>query len=210
MLELPRVTLIALGSTNVEGMFNALEQSQKGIKFGAAKLITQVKCNTIDEWNHAIVFELRRYVDTDFCLLVHPDGFVVHPESWNPDWLNYDYIGAPWPLPTDDYSYRTPDGEIIRVGNSVSLRSREMLELPFQLEVAWRSYFGNTNEDGFLTVHNRRLFQQYGARYAPIEVAKYFSRELDIPENADVNAPFAFHMADNYPGRNVEFQHLMK
>ena len=209
MLELPQVTLIALGSVNIEGMFNALEQSQKGIKWGAVKLITEIHCKTIDEWNHAIIFDLRRFIDTPFCMLVHPDGFVVNPESWNPDWLNYDYIGAPWPLPTDDYSYRTPDGEIVRVGNSVSLRSKEMLELPFRLEVAWRSYFGNTNEDGFLTCHNRRLFQHMGARYAPIEVAKYFSREMEIPENQDVDKPFAFHMHDTQPGRNLEYKSLM-
>jgi len=210
MLQLPRVTLIALGTKNIEGMYNALEQSSKGITWGAVKLITHIQCNSIDEWNHAIIFDLRKFVDTDFCMLVHPDGFVVNPESWKPEFLNYDYIGAPWPLPTDDYSYRTPDGEIVRVGNSVSIRSKEMLHLPYQLEVTWRSYFGNTNEDGFLTCHNRRLFQHYGARYAPIEMAKYFSREMDIPENQDVESPFAFHMADNYPGRNEQYRALMK
>lgn len=209
MLKLPNITLIALGTKNLEGMFNALERSQEGIEWGDVKLITEINCPTIDDWNRAIVYDLRRYVDTEFCMLVHPDGFVVHPESWNPDWLNWDYIGAPWPLPTDDYSYRTPDGEIVRVGNSVSLRSKGMLELPYQLEVAWRAYFGNTNEDGFLTVHNRRLFQHFGARYAPIEVAKHFGRELDIPENQDVENPFAFHLHDTMTGRNEKYKHLV-
>ena len=209
MLELNNVTLIALGTKNVEGMFNALQQSQKGIKWGAVKLITEIQCNTIDEWNHAIVFELRHFVDTQFCMLVHPDGFVVHPESWRSEFLSWDFIGAPWPLPTDDYSYRTPDGEIVRVGNSVSIRSKDLLELPYRLEVAWRAYFGNTNEDGFLTCHNRRLFQHFGARYAPIEVAKWFSRELDIRENADVENPFAFHLHDTMTGRNEQYRSLI-
>ena len=209
MLNLPNCTLIALGTKNIEGMYNALQQSQKGIKWGAVKLITEIQCNTIDEWNHAIVFELRHFVDTQFCMLVHPDGFVVNPESWKPEFLNYDYIGSPWPLPTDDYSYRTPDGEIVRVGNSVSIRSKDLLELPHALEVAWRPYYGNTNEDGFLTCHNRRLFQHFGARYAPIEVAKWFGRELDIPENADVESPFAFHLHDAMAGRNEKYKSLM-
>jgi len=210
MLKLPNVTLIALGSTNILGMVNALEYSSRNIEWGAVKLVTEIKCNSIDEWNHAIVFDLRRYVDTDFCMLVHPDGFVVNPESWRDEFLNYDYIGAPWPLPTDDYSYRTPDGEIVRVGNSVSIRSKALLELPYQTEVAWRTYFGNTNEDGFLTCHNRRLFQHFGARYAPIEVAKYFSREMEIPENQDVDKPFAFHTHDTKIGRNEQYKHLIK
>lgn len=209
MLKLPNCTLIALGTKNIKGMFNALERSKEGIKWGAVKLVTEIECNTIDDWNRAIVYDLRRFVDTEFCMLVHPDGFVVNPESWREEWLNYDYIGAPWPLPTDDYSYRTPDGEIVRVGNSVSLRSKGMLELPYQTEVAWRAYFGNTNEDGFLTVHNRRLFQHFGARYAPIEVAKYFSREMDIPENDDVDKPFAFHMHDIQIGRNEQYKPLV-
>jgi hypothetical protein len=208
-LKLPNITLVALTSVDIPQHIVALERSCKGIEWGAVKLITEIQCNNIDEWNHAIVFDLRRFIDTEFCMLIHADGFVVNPESWRPEFLNYDFIGAPWPMPTDDYSYRTPDGEIVRVGNSVSIRSKNMLELPYQTEVAWRSYFGNTNEDGYLTVHNRRLFQHCGARYAPIEVAKWFSRELDIPENADVENPFAFHMADNKPGRNIKYKHLM-
>lgn len=208
-LKLKNITLIAMTSVNIEGHFKALEHSGRGIEWGAVKLITSEPIKNIDEWNHAIVFELRKYVDTDFCMLIHADGFVVNPESWKPEFLSYDFIGAPWPLPTDDYSYRTPDGEIVRVGNSVSIRSKDFLELPYALEVAWRPYFGNTNEDGFLTCHNRRLFQHFGARYAPIEVAKWFSRELDIPENEDVELPFAFHLHDTEPGRNEKYRELM-
>lgn len=205
MLSIPQVTLVALGTKNIPGMYKALEYSSQNIKWGDVKLISDIPCNTIDEWNKAIVFDLRKYIETDFCLLVHPDGFVVNPESWRWEFLDYDYIGSLWPLPTDSYSYRTPDGEIIRVGNSVSLRSREMLHLPYQLEVVWRSYFGNTNEDGFLTVHNRRLFQHYGARYAPIEIARYFGREHEVLENQDVDKPFVFH---DFFGRNAQYKDL--
>lgn len=209
MIKIPNCTLVALTTVNIPAHIVALENSCKGIEWGAVKLITELPIKNIDEWNHAIVFDLRKFIDTEFCMLIHADGFVVNPDSWRPEFLNYDFIGAPWPLPVDPFSYRTPDGEIVRVGNSVSIRSKNMLELPYQLEVVWRPYYGNTNEDGFLTCHNRRLFQHWGARYAPIEVAKHFSRELDIPENADVDRPFAFHMADNYPGRNEQYKNLM-
>ncbi len=209
MLKLPNVTLVAVTTIDIAAHVVAIEQSCKDIEWGDVKLITDLPIKNIDDWNRAIVFDLRKYIETDFCMLIHADGFVVNAQSWRDEFLNYDFIGAPWPLPVDNYSYRTPDGEIVRVGNSVSLRSKEMLHLPYQLEVIWKPYFGNTNEDGFLTVHNRRLFQHYGARYAPIEVAKWFSRELDIPENQDVENPFAFHMADNYPGRNEKYKNLM-
>ncbi len=211
MLHLPSITLVAVGSRKYfEGMWNAIQKSKEGIQWGSVQIIDCLPCNDIDEWNHSIVFRLREFIETDYCMLIHPDGFIVHPESWRDEFLYHDFIGSPWPLPVDNYSYRTPDGEIIRVGNSVSLRSKKMLNMPYELEVGWRSYYGNTNEDGFLTVHNRRLFQHFGVRYAPIEVAKYFGRELDIPENEDVESPFCFHLHDTMPGRNEKYKELIK
>ena len=130
--------------------------------------------------------------DTDFAMLIHADGFPINSKAWRDDFLDYDYIGAPWPLPTDDYSYRTPAGELVRVGNSVSLRSKRLLQLPGQLGLGWKSYCGNTNEDGFLCVHNRDILKANGVRFAPLEVAKYFSREHPIPENEGIET-FAFH-----------------
>lgn len=203
MLDLPNVTLITMTSKDYEGHHKALEYSQRGINFGAVRMITSVPMKTLDEYSNAMIYHLRDFVETDYCITIQNDGFIVNPESWNNDWFNYDYIGAPWQLPTDNFSYRTPDGEIIRVGNgAVSFRSRKILDLPYELEFVWRSYFGNCNEDGFLTCHNRRLLQHFGVKFAPIEVAKYFSREHEMPENADVNKPFGFH---KYNGRNAEY-----
>lgn len=203
MLDLSNCTLIAMTSLDYEGHHQALEYSKRGIKWGAVKLITSVPMNSLDEYSKAMIYHLRDFVDTEYCVTIQNDGFIVNPESWNPDWFNYDYIGAPWPLPTDDYSYRTPDGEIIRVGNgAVSFRSRKILDMPYELEFAWRSYFGNCNEDGFLTCHNRRLLQHFGVKFAPLEVAKWFSREHEIPENQDVDKPFGFH---KYNGRNEQY-----
>ena len=73
-------------------------------------------------------------------MLIHDDGFVVNPDSWQDDFLNYDYIGAPYPLPQDNFSYRDIDGNLIRVGNSVSLRSKKLLDLPIQLDLEWKAF----------------------------------------------------------------------
>lgn len=48
-----------------------------------------------------MVYELGDYIETDFVMLVHYDGFIVHPELWRDEFLDYDYIGAPWPLPKE-------------------------------------------------------------------------------------------------------------
>lgn len=191
MISLPNVTLITLTNKDFEDHKKALDKSCEGIDFGAVKLIWDEKCTSIDEWNKKIIYELWRYVDTDYAILIHADGHIINPDLWNPDWLQYDYIGAPWPLPTDDYSYRTPEGELVRVGNSVSLRSARLLRLPTQLGLGWKSYYGNTNEDGFLCVHNKKILERY-CNFAPLEVAKYFSKEHEITENKGL-ITFAFH-----------------
>jgi Protein of unknown function (DUF5672) len=192
MLKLPDVTLIALTNKNIPEHEYAIERSCEGIEFGAVKLIVDYKCTSIDEWNRKIIYELWKYVNTSHALLIHADGYVINPELWNPDWLNYDYIGAPWPLPTDDFSYRTPTGELIRVGNSVSLRSKELMQAPWLYNFEWKSYYGNTNEDGFLCVHNKDRLEELGCVFAPIDVAKHFSKEHDLPENVGLKT-FAFH-----------------
>lgn len=194
-LKLPNVTLICLTSKDFEGHKKAIDKSCEGIEFGSVKLIWDEKITSIDEWNRKIIYELHNYVQTDYAILIHGDGYIINPYLWKEDWLRYDFIGAPWPLPRDTYSYRTPDNEIIRVGNSVSLRSKKILELPFKLGLEWKSYYGNTNEDGFLCVHNRRILEENGCKFAPIEIAKHFSKEHEMEENEGLKT-FAFHQVD--------------
>lgn len=192
MLDLSNITLIALTNRDFEGHKKAIDESSKGIKWGATKIIWDDQIKNIDDWNYKIIYELHNYVQTPYAMLIHADGYPISPESWRDEFLEYDYVGAPWPLPTDTYSYRTPDGTIVRVGNSVSLRSSRLLRLPSVLNLEWKSYYGNTNEDGFLCVHNRDTLIENGCKFAPLDVAKFFSKEHRIPENEGIET-FAFH-----------------
>lgn len=190
MISLPDVTLIGLTNRDFEGMRDAVAVSCEKIEFGGVKIIWDEKCNSIDEWNRKIIQDLHKYVDTSHAFLIHQDGYVSNPAFWNDEWLELDYIGAPWPLPTDDYSYRSESGKIQRVGNSVSLRSKRLMERVAQFE--WKSYYGNTNEDGFISVHHREQLEKEEFKFATLEQAVYFSRESAIPENEGL-ATFAFH-----------------
>jgi len=207
MLKLENITLIALSSIKLEKTVKALLHSCKGIEFGSVKLVSDVKpddlpdiieheycpkMSNIDEWNYAAIYELPKHVDTEFCILIHDDGFIVNPDSWRPEFLDYDYIGAPWPLPTDNFSFRAIDGEIIRVGNSVSLRSKKLLDLAIDLPLEWKPFHGYYNEDGFICVNNRHIYKEHGCKFAYLDVAKYFSHETMIPEISGIK-PFAFH-----------------
>lgn len=217
-LKLPNVTLAAMTSVNLYETIRALEYSMRGIEFGEVVLITHrkpfslpktiryqhtSKLTDIDAFNYKMVYELADYITTDYVLLVHYDGFVVHPESWRDEFLDYDYIGSPWPLPENDHAYRDAKGEICRVGNSVSIRSKRLLEFPRQAHLKWEKMEdGNYNEDTFLCCKYKNVIEDAGMRFAPIEVAKYFGHEHMIPEIMDVEKPFLFH---KWRGRNEQY-----
>ena len=173
-----------------EEMVNAINYSCREIEFGAVKYIQLGEIRDISTWNQAVIFELPKYVETSHCLFVHGDGYVINPELWKDEWLDYDFIGAPWPLPQDSFSYRDEEGHIVRIGNSVSLRSKKLLDL-----IATRLmdiHYGNNNEDGQICCWNRKWLESKGCKFAPLEVAVHFSKEHEIPENKGLKT-FMFH-----------------
>lgn len=190
MLKFPQVTLICLTNKDFEGHKKALDISCERIEFGSVKLIWDEKIKNIDDWNKKIIYDLHNYIDTDYALLIHADGYVRNPSLWQERFLEYDYIGAPWPLPNDQYSYRDSHDNIIRVGNSVSLRSKKLMIAASKFP--WQSFYGNTNEDGFICCHHRNELEEQGFKFAPLEVAVHFSKEHEIPENKDLPT-FMFH-----------------
>lgn len=168
----------------------ALKQSSKEIVFGACKLIQLAEIVDIDSWNKAIIYELHKYVETSHCLLIHEDGYVINPHLWNDDWMSLDFIGAPFPLPQDNFSYRDEEGELQRVGNSVSLRSKKLMERVAKFP--WQTFHGFSNEDGFISVNHRKELEREGFKYATLMEAVHFSKEHEIPENKDLET-FCFH-----------------
>ena len=208
-IKLPNVTLAAVSSVNIYETVKALKYSMKGIDFGQVVLITHKKpfalpkgitykhcekISDIDRFNYMMVYELAPYIDTDYMLLVHYDGFVVNPESWRDEFLEYDYIGSPWPMPTKEHcSYYDEEGNVVRVGNSVSLRSKRLLEYPAVNNLEWRrTPNGDYNEDIFLCAMNKCRMEKDGFHFAPIEVARLFGREHTMEETTGTN-PFIFH-----------------
>lgn len=191
-IKLPNVTLCCFGSEKYKDQQQkALDFSSQYIEFGAVKNII-VPTNSIDEWNRAVVFDLGDYIETEYALLIHPDGGVGEPTLWKDTWMQYDYIGAPFPLPMDNFSYRDINGKIQRVGNSVSLRSKKLLQLPKKIGMEWKSFHGYYNEDGFICVNMRHVFEEHGCKFAPLEEAIFFGKENSIPENKGMKT-FTYH-----------------
>lgn len=192
MITLEKVSLCCLTGLGyqTDEHLAALKKSSQEIEFATVELIQLASIKNIDSWNKAVIYELPKYIDTDYCIFIHADGYIISPEVWKNEWLAWDYIGAPWPLPTDSFSYRDEIGELQRVGNSVSLRSKKLMDLVATRE--WKSYYGNTNEDGFICCHNRKWLESQGCKFAPLEVAIHFSKEHEIKENRNIKT-FAFH-----------------
>ena len=191
MLKLPQITLIAVTGKDIPSHQKAIDESCKGMEFGAVKLVEK-HFDTIDEWSEYIVYDLYKHVETEFALLIHADGYVIHPELWDDEWLKLDYIGSPWPLPKDDFSYRDIDGKIQRVGNGVSLRSFDLLELPSRIHMEWKPFHGFWNEDGFISVNRRHVFEEHGMKFGTFEQALRFGKEHELPEHEGKDT-FLFH-----------------
>jgi len=208
MLELKNVTLVSMSSVSLDLTIKAIEKSCSNIKYGAVKLISHEKptnlpdfiefcyierINSIDEYSYNMIYNLGKYIETEFALIVQADGYVVNSESWSDSFLEYDYIGAPFTLPEDSFSYRDIFGNIFRVGNGgFSLRSKKLIDLPNNLNLEWKSFHGFYNEDGFICAMYRNIYEENGCKFAPLEVAKYFSHENTIPEIYGI-IPFGFH-----------------
>lgn len=123
--------------------------------------------------------DLARHVTTSHTLCVQWDGFVLDGGAWDPEFLDHDYIGAPWPHFGDGHN----------VGNGgFSLRSRRLLEachdLPFD---------GMRAEDVMICRRWRPELERRGHRFAPELVARRFSFERTPPEGNE----FGFHGAFN-------------
>lgn len=228
MLKLNNVTLLALGSTEIQENLMSLKYSMKNISFGAVKFISHEEPKNMpskikyekfvgfdkinyEEFSYYCIYNLIEHVDTEFMLMIHPDGFVINPESWNNEFLDFDYIGAPWPLKSD--AFIDPFGNHQRVGNGgFTLRSRKVLETPRKYEVPFEVNEGDFykhmnagayNEDGNICVHNKHIFEKNGCKFAPVELAAMFSHEIPTPETKTVKKPFGFHryFPGTYPKR---------
>ncbi len=203
MLELPNVTLCAIACTKVPETVRALRKSMRGIRYADAVLITHenislehygirtVRIERLDykAYNHFVMYRLKDHVATDFALIVQNDGYVLRPSRWAKEFLEYDYIGAPWRAGV----HFTPSGQEVRVGNGgFSLRSRKLLEAPTALGLAFSdNRTGFFHEDGMLCVHHRETLEAAGMRYAPVELAARFSRERWCAESKLLT--FGFH-----------------
>jgi hypothetical protein len=104
------------------------------------------------------------------------DGFVLDARRWDPTFLDYDFIGAPWPQFEDGHN----------VGNGgFSLRSRRLMR-GCQDE---RFTDGHPEDVAIGRLNRDFLEDEYGCRFPSAEVAERFSYERTKPADPS----FGFH-----------------
>ena len=150
-------------------------------KISGYKIFNVGKFNSIQEYSDFMP-KLIDYTESEYILLIQDDGHIVNPNNWTESFLDFDYIGAPWPTSKSwlkrfkKYSYfDTVKKNIIknRIGNGgFSLRSRKFLEICSNFKSC-----ENVPEDIFFCLLNYDLFIDNGIKFADFNTAYKFSAE---------------------------------
>lgn len=111
------------------------------------------------------------YIGTSHMIFQQWDAMIWNPDAWTDDFLLFDYIGAVWP-------WQPPTNA---VGNGgFSLRSRKLIQALRHpgIQMIPTGPHGIQEDNYIAIVHRQMLEQQFGIRFAGIELAKQFSHEL--------------------------------
>jgi hypothetical protein len=188
-LELPTVTLCAATSVNLRATVDALLACTDQIDFAECLLFTDrvlaapatIKVVPVQrfqsgpDYSRFVLHELAKHVRTAHCLIVQWDGFVIDPSRWKAEFLDYDYVGAPWPQFGDGHD----------VGNGgFSLRSMRLLKA-----CGDPRFKDGHPEDVAICRTNRAMLEvEHHIRFADRHVAQAFAFERTGPSPS-----FGFH-----------------
>ena len=206
-IQLPKVTLATVTSVNFEETHAALLHCAGCIEFGAVRMLCSTLPRKTDPrvkyirippidflgYSRFIIEELNSHVQTDHCLLIQSDGFVLDAALWRNEFLEYDYIGAPWP----EYVGLAFGGRMRLDKNSVgnggfSLRSKKLLEVTSRIRFD-RLSFPLRSEDLVICHYLYNEMRAAGIRYAPPELAAVFSIESPGIYGQSLDSVFGFH-----------------
>ncbi len=181
-LDLSSVTAVIFENAD-QGKAQELIKAMTAIAdFGG--VIFRNKNKTLQEFQRD-EFTVGAECKTSHLMTMHLDGFILNPEQWNPAWLKYDYIGAPWPK-FHLCRGMHPDW-IYRVGNSgFSMRSVKLNNRAMELNQQYRTAF-----DLLACQVARQQLMAEGYQFASTTEAAKFSTELLC--EATVENPFGFH-----------------
>jgi hypothetical protein len=189
-VALPHVTLLAVSSVALAATQRALVRSMDQVDFGRVLLLSDQRPSALAdgiEWqaiaplrsrgaySQFMLHGLADHVETDFALVVQWDGYVIDASAWQHAFLDFDYIGAPWPWHGDGHD----------VGNGgFSLRSQRLLRATRTLPATTEA-----EDNAICRTHRHRLENSHAISFAPRALAAGFAHERGPPPPAC----FGFH-----------------
>ena len=199
--DLGQVTLCAADSRYVPLTALALRSCAAACRFGDAVLFTDAASArpeqapepgpfriypiaplaSRDAYSAFVLRGLAGMVTTSHALVVQWDGWVSDAAAWDPAFLEWDYIGAPWPRPD------AAAGEVDVGNGGFSLRSRRLLDALAGPDFA--PVPGIAEDVLICRTWRRTLEREHGIRFAPAAVATRFAYERVPP----AGPTFGFH-----------------
>ena len=198
MLELPQVTLCCVDARNHVLALRALTRCRSRIRFARTIFLTDAipadvrvpqgievipigPISSHEAYSRIILKGLYPHVTTSHVLIVQWDGYVAHSGAWTDEFLEADYLGAPWPDANGVYT----------VGNGgFSLRSRKLLEA---LQDNRFPLLTNTEDVTICRLHRPRLESEFAITFGPVDLAQRFSFEMDARPAIQGTKTFGFH-----------------
>jgi hypothetical protein len=160
MIDLPDVTVVAVDGVARELTYLALHRTLAQIK-PAEVIFPEIELKTADEAD-ACLWGICATVKTSHALVIQYDGYVLDDAMWKTEYLNYDYIGAPWPH------------EGLQIGNGgFSLRSKRMMRFLVEQD----EFPLATPEDAMICLNYKKDLEKEGFRWPPNHIAHQFSFE---------------------------------
>lgn len=196
-LNLAQVTLCCVDTRTPELALYAMRSSMRDIEFGRCLLLSTPEARQFDlagidlveieplrnisDYSHYMIKALSAHIQTSHALIVQWDGFVRDATLWSNDFLNFDYIGAPW-----------ASGHLAgHVGNGgFTLRSRKLLRA-----LTSEAYDAHNPEDVCIAVTHRAMLERDDKIvFADLQTAQRFAWERGVWRPS-----FGFHAMFNFP-----------
>lgn len=147
--------------------------------------IVEVHAEKTAEWYDACVLRvLPDHINTSHALIIQWDSWIVNPEVWTDDFLNYDYIGPRWPW--------QPEGCDVGCGG-FSLRSINLMRAVKNLLPSW-PIPPDSREDDLICRGYRPMLEKLGLTFAPGWIADRFAYEYAKSDKPS----FGFHDMRNF------------
>lgn len=196
MRDLPNVTVVAVTTKDYGPTIEAIHKTLQHIKPAEVLFFSDVmyfseefKCiviprfKSVEDYNYYIFKEVGKFINTSHLLIIQHDGYVINADAWSDEFMQYDYIGAPWTY---------TDGR--NVGNGgFSLRSAWLHKVLQDDEFQ----FYSPEDEKICRYYRQTLELRYGLKFAPEAVAHKFSFEMHRP----IQPTFGFHQNYHSPYR---------